>query len=126
MTLTFVESYLTHYESVYGGHSYFEIVRVLWKFQTVLYFSSLFQILLRWTATSITRRNTRKKRTIMVDMLPVPGPGHEFPAAGVGHLGHAQGRDPETGVPGPLDGALDSLAALKLPWRRLGSWWSTV
>ena len=74
----------------------------------------------------MTRRNTRKKRTIMVDMLPVPGPGHEFPAAGVGHLGHAQGRDPETGVPGPLDGALDSLAALKLLWRRLGSWWSTA
>ena len=62
----------------------------------------------------------------MVDILPVLGPGHEFPAAGVGHLGRAQGRDPETDVPGPLDGALDSLAALKLPWRRLSSWWSTV
>ena len=67
------------------------------------------------------------RKTIMVVMFPGPGHGHEFPAAGVGHLGRAQGRDPETDVPGPLDGALeDSLAALKLPWRRLGSWWSTV
>ena len=44
MTLTFLKSYLTHYESGYGCHSYFEIIRVLWKFQVVLNFSSLFQI----------------------------------------------------------------------------------
>ena len=57
----------------------------------------------------------------MVDTLPVPGPGHGYPAAEVGHL---QGRDPGTGAPGPQGGTRDSLAALKLPWRRLGSWWS--
>ena len=59
----------------------------------------------------------------MVDILPVLGPGHGFPAAEVAHL---QGRDPGTGAPGPQGGTRDSLAALKLPWRRLGSWWSTA
>ena len=66
------------------------------------------------------------RKTMMV-MLPDPGHVHEFPAAGAGHLGHAQGGGLGTGAPGPLDGALEvSLAALKLPWRRLGSWWSMV
>ena len=48
----------------------------------------------------------------MVDILPVPGLGHEFLAAEVGHL---QGRDPGTGAPGPQGGTWDSLTALKLP-----------
>ena len=63
----------------------------------------------------------------MVDMLPVPGPGHEFPAAGVRHLGHAKGPGLGTDAPGPLDGALEvSLATRRLTWRRLGSWWSMI
>ena len=53
-------------------------------------------------------------RKTMVVMLPDPGHVHEFPAAGVGHLGRAQGRDPETGAPGPQGGTRDSLAALSV------------
>ena len=33
--LSLLRSYETHYELGYGCHSYFEIVRVFWKFQIV-------------------------------------------------------------------------------------------